>query len=104
MHDIPDRIANVLLKVEIALRPRVRWNETSPTTNELASALPFCMGALSFEQWLQWVFLPRINNTLDQTRYLADNSGILACADEYLLSPINRFDDPIALQSMAKRH
>ncbi len=114
MHDIPNRIADVLLEVEATLRMHGKWDEKTPTRRELASAQPFCMDTLSFEQWLQWVFLPRMRSILEHTRPLPDQSGIFAYAEEYLhkndpstsnlLSLIKRFDDLITLQSSAKRH
>lgn len=114
MHDIPNRIADILLEVEATLRTHGKWDEESPTSHALASAQPFCMDTLSFEQWLQWVFLPRMRSTLEQTGPLPDKSGIFAYAEEYLLkndpstnyllSLIKRFDDLITLQSSAKRH
>ena len=114
MHDIPHRIADVLLEVEATLRTHGKWEKKSPGNNELASAQPFCMDTLRFEQWLQWVFLPRMRSTIEHTRPLPDKSGIFAYAEEYLhkkdpstsdlLTLIKRFDDLITLQSSAKKH
>ncbi len=114
MHDIPNRIADVLLEVEAVLRTHGKWDTTSPTSHALASAQPFCMDTLRFEQWLQWVFLPRMRHTLEHTEPLPDKSAILAYAEEYLskkdpstvnlLELIKRFDDLITLQSSARRH
>ena len=53
MHDIPDRIADVLLQVEAALRTGGKWEAHQPSEAALGSPVPFCMDTLSFEQWLQ---------------------------------------------------
>ena len=60
MHDIPNRIADVLLEVEATLRNHGRWDSTRPPARSLDSTQPFCIDTLRFEQWLQWVFLPRM--------------------------------------------
>ena len=114
MHDIPNRIADVLLAVETTLRTNGKWDHSQPDTNALASPQPFCMDTLSFEQWLQWVFLPRMKHTLEQARPLPESSGIFSYAEDYLckkdpstsvlLELIKRFDDLIAIQSSVKTH
>jgi uncharacterized protein YqcC (DUF446 family) len=111
MQDIPDRIADVLLEVEAALRTGGTWEATEPPTEALSSATPFCIDTLSFEQWLQWVFLPRMQHILEPCRPLPGKSGILPYAKEYLdkndpvtgrlLRQIGRFDDLIAIQATA---
>jgi uncharacterized protein YqcC (DUF446 family) len=114
MHDIPDRIADVLLEVESTLRTNGKWEQSQPSAKELTSSIPFCMDTLKFEQWLQWVFLPQMKTTLEQINPLPEKSDIFAYAKEYLhrddpstdnlLVLIKRFDDLITLQSSVKRH
>lgn len=114
MHDIPERIADVLLEVESTLRTQGKWEQSQPTHKDLASSIPFCMDTLKFEQWLQWVFLPRMKKTIEQIKPLPEKSDIFAYAREYfhkddpssdsLLALIKRFDDLINLQSSIKRH
>ena len=115
MHDIHNRIADVLLEVEATLRVHGLWDDaTRPAGNALASTQPFCLDTLRFEQWLQWVFLPRMKHTLEHTRPLPAKSGIFVYAREYLskrdpstsnlLALIKRFDDLISIQSAAARH
>ena len=114
MHDIPDRIADVLLEVEAALRSGGKWQAVEPPAEALSSSVPFCIDTLGFEQWLQWVFLPRMRHILEHGRPLPRKSGILPYAQEYLdkddpitnglLRQIGRFDELIAIQSAAIRH
>jgi uncharacterized protein YqcC (DUF446 family) len=114
MHDIPQRIADVILEVEANLRTIGRWEKTSPPVTALASSQPFCIDTLKFEQWLQWIFLPRMKDILEQQQPLPSSSGIYAYAEDYfskkdprmsrLLKLIKRFDDLITIQSSAKRH
>jgi uncharacterized protein YqcC (DUF446 family) len=88
MHDIPDRIADVLLQVEAALRTGGKWETRQPPQAALGSPVPFCMDTLSFEQWLQWVFLPRMKRILEQRRPLPRKSGILSYAQDIWIKTI----------------
>jgi uncharacterized protein YqcC (DUF446 family) len=114
MHDIPNRIADVLLEVEATLRSNDLWDSCRPAYGALNSSQPFCLDTLRFEQWLQWVFLPRMKHTLENTRPLPRKSGICVYAREYLrkndpctnnlLTLMKRFDDLIRIQSGVGRH
>lgn len=109
MHDIPNRIADVLLEVEATLRLSGKWEEQRPPAKALASSLPFCVDTLTIEQWLQWVFLPRMKGILESNKPLPTQSGIFSYAQECfnkpdyaaagLLSLIKRFDELIAIQA-----
>lgn len=114
MHDIPVRIADVLLRVEAILRSHGLWETTRPAAAALASDQPFCIDTLRFEQWLQWVFLPRMKNILEQARPLPLRSGIFSYAEENLnrhkppgadlLKQIRCFDELIAIHAGARSH
>ena len=114
MHDIPNRIADVLLEVESILRTNNCWDDIEPPANALSSTKPFCIDTLTFQQWLQWIFLPRMKLTLEQSKPLPTKSGIYVYAQDYLskeapstaslLTQIKHFDDLISIQSNVKRH
>ena len=114
MHDIPNRIADVLLEVEANLRIHGKWDAHKPDASDLNSTIPFCMDTLKFEQWLQWIFLPRMKDTLEQTKPLPSQSGIFEYAEECLqkndpstntlLKQLKTFDDLISIQAGVLRH
>ena len=114
MHDIPNRIADVLLEVEGTLRTHGKWDKNQPAVSALSSVQPFCMDTLRFEQWIQWIFLPRMKKILEGSKPLPVKSGILVYAESYLrkndpptpnlLRQIKRFDDLITLHSNLNRH
>lgn len=114
MHDIPNRIADVLLEVEANLRSSGRWDPDRPPETALGSTEPFCLDTLRFEQWLQWIFLPRMKQILENRRPLPAKSAIFTYAQEYLfktdplssnlLKLIKRFDDLITIQAGARAH
>jgi len=114
MHDIPSRIADVLLEIEATLRRHGRWDRVRPPARSLASPEPFCIDTLRFEQWLQWVLLPRMQQILSECRPIPARSGIFDYAEQCLrkndppngalLACIRRFDELIAIQSAPRRH
>ena len=109
MHDIPNKIADVLLELEASLRIHGKWDESEPRASDLNSSIPFCMDTLKFEQWLQWIFLPTMKDTIEKTRPLPLESAIFEYAEEclrksdpstdQLLTQLKRFDDLISIQA-----
>ena len=75
------KLAEQLLLIERELRVLGAWETHSPDPLALASREPFCVDTLRFEQWLQWIFLPRMKNILESGAALPATSGILAMAE-----------------------
>lgn len=75
------KVAEQLLLIERELRVQGWWDEVSPGAEALASQEPFSVDTLEFEQWLQWIFLPRMKVILEQNLPLPSASGILAMAE-----------------------
>lgn len=98
-------IADQLLLIEQALRIHGLWGSASPSARALASVEPFCVDTLRFEEWLQWVFLPRMKAIVEHDQPLPRVSGIGAMAEMVyaeriegladLLSALQRFDSLI---------
>ncbi|MCY1424733.1 hypothetical protein D3C76_604230 [compost metagenome] len=74
-------LAEHLLLIERELRVQGWWREDAPSDDALASIEPFCVDTLDFDQWLQWIFLPRMKLILEQNQPLPNASGILAMAE-----------------------
>ncbi|AHL76641.1 pseudouridine synthase [Stutzerimonas stutzeri] len=74
-------LADQLLLIERELRVHDLWASSPPDAQALASQEPFCVDTLSFEQWLQWIFLPRMKTILERGEALPTVSGILAMAE-----------------------
>lgn len=95
-------LAEQLLLIERELRALGAWQTLPPSPQALASREPFCVDTLTFEQWLQWVFLPRMKAILEAGAALPAASGILAMAEVVyrdspsqvasLLEALKRFD------------
>ena len=59
--DVYRELAERLLQVEAELRAMQLWELDSPPAEAMASTEPFALDQLRFSQWLQFVFLPRMN-------------------------------------------
>ena len=59
-------LADQLLLIERELRRLGWWAETAPSAEALASVEPFCVDTLSFDQWLQFVLIPRMEQLVVQ--------------------------------------
>lgn len=75
------RIAEQLLLIERELRVQQLWDDVPPSAEALASVEPFAVDTLDFEQWLQWIFLPRMKMLLEQDLPLPNASGIQEMAE-----------------------
>ena len=114
MYDIPNKIADVLLELEASLRIHGKWDESKPKASDLKSSIPFCMDTLKFEQWLQWIFLPTMKDTIEQTKPLPLETAIFEYAEEclleadpstrQLLKQLKLFDNLISVQASVRRH
>lgn len=50
----------LLDQLSIVLKEQQLWSENSPSAEALSSQAPFCCDTLSFAQWLQFVFEPKM--------------------------------------------
>ena len=95
-------LADLLLAIEAELRALGLWEATPPPAEAMQSLVPFCHDTLSFPQWLQWVFLPRMKRVLESGEGMPASSDIQPLAEyalqdhpadvQALLSAIARFD------------
>ena len=74
-------LADHLLAIERELRLAGLWAAQPPAAGALASEQPFCVDTLAFEQWLQWVLLPRMKVLLEADLPLPRASGVTEMAE-----------------------
>lgn len=75
-------VAEQLLLIERELRLQGWWDAQAPDAQALSSQLPFSIDTLAFEQWLQWIFLPRMKQLLEAGAQLPSVSGIQSMAEQ----------------------
>lgn len=58
-------VAQWLLQLEITLKQCELWQQTPPEPEAFTSQVPFCYDTMTLPQWLQFVFIPKVQ-TLQQ--------------------------------------
>jgi uncharacterized protein YqcC (DUF446 family) len=76
-------VAELLIDIEAGLRQLDLWDARSPSAAALASEQPFCVDTLTLPQWLQFIFLPRLYQMLEDGETLPGRCGIAPMAQEY---------------------
>lgn len=74
-------VADQLLLIERELRASGLWGSESPSLERLSSVEPFCVDTLALEEWLQWIFLPRMKLIIESGASLPAASGIREIAE-----------------------
>ncbi|MEO0436254.1 MAG: YqcC family protein [Pseudomonadota bacterium] len=75
--------ASLLIDLESELRQLGLWSAKSPSASALASSQPFAIDTLKFEEWLQFVFLPRMYGLIEARQPLPVKCAIAPMAEEY---------------------
>ena len=82
VHQVADR----LLAIEIKLRQMNCWQSEPLAAEKYLSCEPFCLDTMSFEQWLQFVLLPRLKQLVEDGQPLPTVSGVAPMAEEHYRS------------------
>ncbi|NIG98283.1 MAG: YqcC family protein [Serratia symbiotica] len=57
---IHNQVRDNLQAIEQSMRDLALWQAAPPETEAFASTEPFCVDRMQAEEWLQWMFLPRM--------------------------------------------
>lgn len=71
-----------LNELEAALQAVGWWQDAAPDAAALRSSEPFCVDTLTFSEWLQWVYVPKMRSFIVTHGRLPTSSGLLAMAEE----------------------
>lgn len=77
------RLASLLQAVEKELRAMQLWEEQMPSAEALASDQPFALDKLSFNQWLQFIFLPKMAGIVETDSALPESCSVAPMAEEF---------------------
>ncbi|MFS1423577.1 YqcC family protein [Shewanella sp. 10N.286.48.B5] len=53
-----------LIQIEQNLKDANFWSSTKPSAQALASSSPFACDTMGFEQWLQFIFIPKMQQLI----------------------------------------
>jgi uncharacterized protein YqcC (DUF446 family) len=62
--EYPKRLVVLLDEIETEMKRLELWEVQSPPPHAFRSPNPFCFDTMAVPQWLQWVFIPRMRETL----------------------------------------
>ncbi len=79
-------VAALLIDIEAQLRQLNLWEQEPPPAEALLSSQPFCIDTLTLPQWLQFIFVPRLYQALEQGEDLPARCAIAPIAEEYFLA------------------
>ncbi|QYJ76478.1 YqcC family protein [Shewanella sp. FJAT-52076] len=74
------KLISLLDELEHALKAALLWRDEMPTAQALASQAPFGCDLLAFEEWLQFIFLPRFRTLLETGQALPSAMSVLPMA------------------------
>jgi len=73
----------VLQHLELELQRLNCWAAQKPSPEALASTAPFAVDTMTFPEWLQFIFIPRLAVMIEYQTPLPQASGIAPMAEEY---------------------
>lgn len=76
-------VTEYLSALEQELRNLNLWQAQPPCSEALASELPFAIDTLTLPQWLQFIFLPKMQQLVSEKMALPNACGIAPVAEEY---------------------
>ena len=84
MADTRDALRSITESIEHELKRLDIWDEEAPSAEALKSQEPFCFDTLGFAQWMQWIFLPRVQEVVENKRDMPAQSDVHTYAEEVL--------------------
>lgn len=86
--------ALLLQRIESELKALECWSNETPSAEALASTAPFACDLMTLAQWLQFIFLPRMQALVDGRGSLPRNCGIYPIA-ELAFAPLTQAHQPL---------
>ncbi len=83
MMTIDNKSTTALLEeLMLVLKSLNLWQTQAPSSVALSSNSPFCCDTLSFEQWLQFIFIPKISQMISLGQALPNKIALTPMAEE----------------------
>ncbi|WP_039970243.1 YqcC family protein [Vibrio sp. B1Z05] len=93
LNTISKQMQKLLLSAQSRLQQADLWEADRPSLEALSSEQPFAIDTLRPEQWLQWIFIPRMNQLLNANLALPRGFEITpyfeqVCSDDVRWHPV----------------
>ncbi|MGB6138233.1 MAG: YqcC family protein [Shewanella sp.] len=70
-----------LIILEQILKQCSLWADSTPSVQAMASSAPFACDTMAFEQWLQFIFIPKMSELIEFQHPLPANMAIAPMAE-----------------------
>ncbi|GAD78348.1 YqcC family protein [Vibrio ezurae] len=93
MNTISKQMQKLLLSAQSRLEDAGLWEANMPSQEALSSLQPFAIDTLRPEQWLQWIFIPKMQQLITMNLTLPSGFEITpyfeqACGDDIRWYPV----------------
>lgn len=78
------QVTNLLDELAAQMQNANLWDALPPEADKLQSTQPFSVDTLEFYQWLQFIFIPRMQALLEGGLPLPSGSGVYPMAEQAL--------------------
>ena len=86
-------LQSLLMDLEAELRTTGLWSEQPPAAEAFASEEPFCIDTMEFADWLQFVFISRLQFLIEQQQDLPSRCGIAPYAEMFWQGRLSSFTE-----------
>jgi uncharacterized protein YqcC (DUF446 family) len=62
---VSEAVLELLVQMQEEMERLALWKTVPPTEDQFQSDVPFCMNTLACSQWLQWVYIARLNALIE---------------------------------------
>ncbi|MCY4044523.1 MAG: YqcC family protein [Cellvibrionales bacterium] len=77
------KVSQLLDKLEQVLRAQDLWTVESPSEEALMSQEPFAVDQMDFNEWLQWLFIPRVKMLIEEQIPLPKGANLSAMGEVF---------------------
>jgi uncharacterized protein YqcC (DUF446 family) len=88
---IYQQCSTLLAQLEQHLKQLDLWGDVIPSSEQLNSIQPFAVDTLTFEQWLQFIFIPKMTLLLKNQASLPITMDIHSMAEESFKGKLTPF-------------
>ncbi len=74
-------VLNNLKQLTNAMYVHNLWSAESPSREALSSNVPFAYGVMPFENWLQFIFIPKMTSLIEAEKDLPRNIALTPMAE-----------------------
>tara|TARA_R110002060_G_scaffold76842_2_gene87665 strand:- start:679 stop:1023 length:345 start_codon:yes stop_codon:yes gene_type:complete len=77
------QVLKLLSQLTVALKTAEQWSSSPPSLWAMQSELPFACDRMDFAQWLQFIFIPKMNELLQEEKPLPTRMALMPMALEW---------------------